>query len=183
MRSRSARRFRSFVFVAFSLVVSAAVVHAQPAKVTGTIFVDAKKITPQAVSAVGYKAPNGQLISVLVSDKAADRKEFLERTRTGPGEPLVSGIFEGAWKGLHLEKALSGFVFTINTDRRIMSNEFLIGGDEAFSIFDDDLVLELKSTAPRLTGRIRTKDPVLEAGGHKFGLDVTFDVPVGEPGK
>ena len=162
---------------------SAALVHAQAAKVTGTIVVDATKITPEAVSAVGYKAPNGQLISVLISDKAADRKAFLEATKVGPGEALVSGIFEGAWKSLHMEKALSGFVFTINSDRRLMTNEFLVGGDNAFSIFDEDLVMELTSTTPRLAGRIRTKEPTLDVGTHKIQLDVTFDVPVGEPGK
>ena len=96
----------------------------------------------------------------------------------GPGEPLVSGIIEGAWKGFHIEKQLSGFVFTINNDRRIMSNEFLIGGENAFSVSDDELVLELTSTSPRVAGRIRTKAPTIELGENKISLDVTFDVPV-----
>jgi len=157
---------------------------AQAGKVTGTIAVGTSKVAPQSISAVGYKAPNGQLISVLVSDKAADRKEFLERTTVGSAEPLVAGIFEGAWKGLHREKALSGFVFTINSDKRIWSNEFLVGGaDNMFSVDPDDLVLEVTSTTPRLTGRIRTKTPMMAAGSTKYGLDVTFDVVVGQPGE
>jgi hypothetical protein len=183
MPHRSLRRHCSSGFLVLLAVLSGPLVYAQTAKVSGTIVVNATTIAPTAVSAVAYKAPNGQLISVLVSDKAADRKEFLERTKVGPGEPLVSGIFEGAWKSLHLEKALSGFVFTITSDRRIVSNEFLVGGDDAFSISPDDLVLELTSTAPRLTGRIRTKEPTVDLGSQKVGLDLTFDVPVGEPGK
>ena len=167
-----------------SIALAAALVSAQASKVSGTITVDAKKIPAQAVSAVGYKAPNGQLISVLVSDKPANHKEFLELTRVGAGEPLVAATFEGAWKSMHFENALSGFVFTVTADRRLMTNEFLVGGNgNTFSIPNDDLVLELTSTTPRLTGRIRTTQPILEMAGQKMGLDVTFDVPVGAPGK
>ena len=68
----------------------------------------------------------GSLVSVLVSDKTADHKEFLDRTRVGPGEPLVPGIYEGAWKSLFMEQALSG----------------------------DDLKLDLKSKAPRFAGTV-----------------------------
>lgn len=167
-----------------AVVLSTAPVYAQPAKVSGTIIVNATKVTPKTGAAIGFKAPNGQLISVLISDKPADRKEFLERTKVGAGEPLVSGILEGAWKSLHMEKALSGFVFTISSDRRILSNEFLVGGgDNAFSIDTADLVLDLTSVAPRLAGRIRTKEATLDLGSLKAGLDLTFDLPVGTPEK
>jgi hypothetical protein len=171
------------LFVA--LFMSAApLLHGQAAKVTGTVAVDKTKITPQSVSAVSYKAPNGALISVLFSDKPPDAKEFQQLTRVGPGEPLVAGLVEGAWKGFHIEKRLSGFSFTITSDRRIMSNEFLIGGrNNTFSVSDDELILELTSTAPRLAGRVRTKAAVLELGGHKTSLDVSFDVPVVAIGK
>jgi hypothetical protein len=166
------------IFVLTSLPADA-LVQAQAARVSGTIAVGTTKVAPQAVSAISYKAPNGQLTSVLVSDKAADRKEFLELTRVGPGEPLVSAIFEGAWKSLHFDKALSGFSFTVNSERRLLSNEFLVGGqDTVFSIPDDDLVLELTALGARATGRIRTKEAVLDLASQKVSLDVTFDVPV-----
>jgi hypothetical protein len=96
----------------------------------------------------------------------------------------VAGIIEGAWKSMHFDGKLSGFVFTIDANKKILSNEFLVGGkDDAFSISPDDLVLELTSTAPRLAGRVRTTESVLSLGSQKVGLDVTFDVLVGEPGK
>ena len=164
--------------------LSVALASSQAATVTGAISVGKVKVAPKFASAVGYTAPNGRLVSVLVSDKPADRKEFLQLTKVGANEPLVAGIFEGAWKSLFFERKLSGFVFSVNADRKILSNEFLVGGkDDAFSIADDDLVLEVTSTAPRFAGRIRTKEPILSLGTQKVGLDVTFDVPVGEPGK
>ena len=167
-----------------SAVLSAALGSSQAPTVTGTIVVGSTKVAPKSAVAVGYTAPNGRMISVLVSDKPADRKEFAELTKVGANEPLVAGIIEGAWKSMFFERKFSGFVFTVNADRKILSNEFLVGGkDDAFSIPDDDLVLELTSTSPRVAGRIRTKEPVLSLGTQKVGLDVTFDVAVGEPGK
>ena len=178
------RRLFLLACVAVSVPLSAAFALPQTDKVTGSIVIDTAKVTPKAVTAVGYKAPNGQMISVLVSDKPADRKAFLEMTKVGPSEPLVSGIIEGAWKSLHADRKLSGFVFTINADRKLMSNEFLVGGqDGMFSIPDDDLVLDLTSTTPHVAGRIRTKEPMLSLGSQKVGLDVTFDVLVGALGK
>ena len=184
MPDPASRRLFLLACVALSVPLSAAFAVPQTDKVTGTIVVGTTKVTPKVVTAVGYKAPNGQMISVLVSDKPADRKAFLEMTKVGPSEPLVSGIIEGAWKSLHADKKLSGFVFTINADRKLMSNDFLVGGaDNMFSIPGDDLVLELTSTAPRLAGRIRTTEPTLSLGSQKVGLDVTFDVLVGALGK
>jgi hypothetical protein len=125
------------------------------APVSGTITVDATTVKAQAISAVAYEGTMGSLVSVLVSDKTADHKEFLDRTRVGPGEPLVPGIFEGAWKSLFMEQALSG----------------------------DDLKLDLKSKAPRFAGTLRTAQPTIDNGAHKITIDLTFDVPVSPPGK
>ena len=52
--------------------------------------------------------------------------------------------------------------------------------NENFGILEDYLVLELKSVTPRLVGRIRTKDPVVDLGSQKVGVDLTFDAPVSE---
>jgi hypothetical protein len=166
------------------LAVAAAQLLAQAPPVTGTITVGATKISAKSISAISYKGAAGPLVSVLVSDKPADKKEFLDRTQVGPNEPLVPGIFEGAWKSLFMEKALSGLSFTVKADGKLLTNEFLVGGrDDAFSIFDDDLVLELKSTTPRFVGTLKTSTPTIEAGDHKVGVDLTFDVAVNEPGK
>ena len=128
------------------LVVAAAQLLAQTPPVTGTITVGATKIPATSISAIAYKGAAGPLVSVLVSDKPADKKEFL--------------------------------------DGKLLTNEFLVGGrDDAFSIFDDDLVLELKSTTPRFVGTLKTSAPAIEAGDHKVGVDLTFDVAVSEPGK
>jgi len=40
----------------------------------------------------------------------------------------------------------------------------------------------VKSTSPRLVGRIRTKTPIVDAGSTKAGLDATIDLAV-EPRK
>src|SRR5688500_11710777 len=108
-----AHRHRSCGLIVLSFMLIAPLLLAQGATVSGTIAVDATKIVPKVASAVTYTAPNGRLISVLLSDKPANPKEFAEMTKVGPTEPLVSGIIEGAWKSFHLEKQLSGFVFTI----------------------------------------------------------------------
>ncbi len=181
---RAAARWTLVAPALFCLVVAAAQLLAQALPVTGTITVGATKIPAKSISAIAYTGGLGSLVSVLVSDKPADKKEFLDRTRVGANEPLVPGIFEGAWKSLFMEKALSGLSFTVNGDGKLLTNEFLVGGqDDAFSIFDDDLVLELKSATPRLVGTLRTSAPMVEAGDHKVGVDLTFDVAVSEPGK
>ena len=133
--------------------------------------------------AVSYTAPNGQLISVVLSDKPADRKEFATDTKTGPGEPLMSGLFEGAWKSQHIGGKLSGFTFTINAEKKIIGEEFLVGGrNNTFSLGADEYVVEVKSTSPRLVGSIQTKTPIVDTGSTKAGLDATFDLAV-EPRK
>src|SRR5262245_22835282 len=53
----------------------------QASKAQGTVAVGATTVTITSVAAVGYKAPNGQLISVLLSDKPADAKAFATDTR------------------------------------------------------------------------------------------------------
>jgi hypothetical protein len=77
--------------------------------------------------AVSYTAPNGQLISVLLSDKPADRVVFAADTKTGPGEPLMAGLFEGAWKSQHIGRKFSGFAFSFGADTKVISEEFLVG--------------------------------------------------------
>jgi hypothetical protein len=117
------------------------------------------------------------------SDKPADAKKFAEATRVGAGEPAVPAIFEGAWKGLHFEKAFSGLSFTIDSNK-VISNEFLVGGrNNVFSIASDDLVVEITSTSPRLVGKLRTKQSPVDVGSHKVSVDASFDTAVGQAGK
>jgi hypothetical protein len=65
-----------------------------------------------------------------------------------------------------------------------MLNDVLVGTrDQNFSILEDYLVLELTSLSPRVAGRLRTKDAVVELNTEKVGIDFTFDAPVAEVGK
>ena len=153
-------------------------ISAQADMVMGTATSGATKVVMTSGMAVSYTAPNGRLISVLLSDKPADKKEFATDTKTGPGEPLMSGIFEGAWKSQHIGGKLSGFVFTLNADKKVIGEEFLVGGrNNTFSI-GDEYVVEVKSTSPRLVGSIKTKTPVVDLGTTKAGLEATFDLAV-----
>jgi hypothetical protein len=156
-------------------------------KVSGTLVVNGTTVPVQHVTAVTYDTPSpGRLISVLVSDKPADPKTFQEYTRIGPGEKVVAGLVTGAWVTMHAEdKALSGFSFTLDKENRVVLDDVLVGKsrDDNFSILEDYLVVEVTSRTPRLVGRIRTKDPMLELNTEKVGLDLTFDVPVAELGK
>ncbi len=182
MRRRAVTWTLAMTFIAFGVTTPAL---GQASKVQGTVTVGKTKVTIASAMAVGYKAPNGQLISVLLSDKPANAKEFATDTRIGPGESYVAGIFEGAWKSQHGGKRFSGFTFTIGPKGTLVTDEFLVGGqNNAFSIGTDEFVLELKSTAPRLVGSIKTKKPAVDIGGGRTaGLDATFDVAVGAPGK
>jgi hypothetical protein len=156
----------------------AATLSAQSDKVQGTVTVETAKVALTSGMAVAYKTPNGQLISVVLSDKPIDAKEFAQDTRTGPGEPLAPAIFEGAWKSQHIGKKLSGFTFTIGPNG-LLTDEFLIGGrNNTFSISSDQYVLDVKSRSPRLVGTIKTKTPVVDLGVRKAGLDATFDLAV-----
>lgn len=163
----------------------ASTVWGQASKAQGTVAVGNTKVAIAHGAAVGYKAPNGQLISVLLSDKPADAKQFAADTRIGAGESHVAGIFEGAWKSQHFAKRLSGFVFTIGPKGAVLSEEFLVGGrNNTFSIGNDEYVVELKSTAPRLVGSIKTKKPAVDVGGGRtVGVDATFDLAVVAPVK
>ena len=158
----------------------AGVASGQAPKAQGTVVVGSTKVAIKTGMAVGYTAPNGQLVSVLLSDKPADAKTFATDTKIGAGERYVAGIFEGAWKSQHGEKKLSGFTFTIGPKGNLMTDEFLIGGqDNAFSIGTDEFVVVIKSMAPRLVGTIKTKTPLVDVGGgRKVGLDGTFDMAV-----
>jgi hypothetical protein len=169
---------RSLLLTWAALVAATLVLSAQANTVKGTVTVGTTKVTLSSAMAVGFKAPNGQLISVVLSDKPVDAKEFATDTKTGPGEPLMSGLFEGAWKSQHIGKKLSGFVFTLGPNG-LMGEEFLVGGrNNTFSIGNDEYVVDIKSRSPRLVGSIKTKSPIVDAGSTKAGLDATFDIAV-----
>ena len=177
-------RMRTLAVVLLGL--SVAFLEAQSGKVSGTLLVNGKKIAVQHVTAVTYDTPSpGRLVSVLVSDKPADPKTFREYTRIGPGERYVAGMITGAWVAMHTDdKMFSGFSFTIDTKRQIILNDVLVGSrDDNFSILEDYLVVELTSLTPRVIGRVRTKEPVVELNTEKIGIDLTFDAPVVEVGK
>jgi hypothetical protein len=167
------------LFVSAGLVAATLSLPAQGDKVKGTASAGTTKVTLTSGMAVAYKAPNGQLISVVLSDKPVDAKEFATDTRTGPGEPLVAGLFQGAWKSQHIGKKLSGVTFTIGPSG-LMDEEFLIGGrNNTFSIGSSEYTLELKSRTPRLVGTLNTKTPTVAlGGGRSAGLDATFDLAV-----
>ena len=170
--------------VCIALLVAAGLAAETPSSGNGTLTVDKTKVTLQQASAVSYPGETGRSVSVLLSDKAPNAKTFAEYTRIGAGERYVPGTFEGAWTALHYEKGLSGFTFSIDSKNKILTNQILVGGrNKVFSLSSDDLVLEVKSVSPRLTGRIRSKQPVLDLGEHKVSLDATFDVVVTEAGK
>jgi hypothetical protein len=160
----------------------AASVHTQDAQVSGTLAVNGKQVPVGHISAVAYDTPSpGRLVSVLVSDKPADPKTFREYTKLEPGEPYTAARVFGAWVTMHMDKAFSGFHFTINAQREVILNDVLVGSrDDNFSIYEGHLVLELTSSTPRLVGRLRTKEPVVDLGSQKIGIDLTFDVPVTE---
>jgi hypothetical protein len=172
-------RARSLILTLAGVVAGTLALSSQAAGVKGTMTVGATKVMLANAMAVSYKAPNGQLVSVLLSDKPVDAKAFAADTKTGPGEPLMAGLFEGAWKSQHGDRKLSGFMFTIGPKGALMTEEFLFGGqNNTFSIGNDEYLIEIKSTSPRLVGTIRTKSPVVDAGSQKAGLDATFDVAV-----
>lgn len=167
-----------------SLLVAASLAAQTPGSATGTLTVDKTKVTLQSASAVSYPGGTGRFVSVLLSDKAANPKTFAEYTRIGAGEHYVPGTFEGAWASMHMEKGFSGFSFSIDTKNQILNNQILVGGqDKIFTLSPDDLVLEVKSVSPRFTGRIRSKQAVLDLGERKVSLDAMFDVVVTEAGK
>ncbi len=162
-----------------ALLVGTSLAAQTPAPVTGTLIVNETKVTVQSSSAVSYPGGTGRFVSVLLSDKPANPKTFAEYTRIGAGERYVPGTFEGAWSSLHTEKGFSGLTFTIDTKNQIVTNQILVGGqDKMFSLSPDDLVLEVTSVSPRFTGRIRSKQAVLDLGEYKLSLDATFDVVV-----
>jgi len=168
---------RPLLLVSAGLVSVAVSLPAQGDKVQGTLAVGATKVTLASGGAVAYTAPNGKLISVLLSDKPADAKAFAEDTKIGAGESLVSGIVLGAWKAQHFAKKLSGVEFTIGPNG-IMDEEILVGGrNETFSL-GSEYALDLKSSSPRLVGTIKTKAPVDLGGGKTVALDATFDLAV-----
>ena len=151
---------------------------AQGDTVQGLATVGTTRVPLSYGMAVAYKAPNGPLISVLLSDEPVDAKEFANDTKIGPGEPLVAGVFEGAWASQHLAKKLSGVTFTIGPNG-LMLDTLLVGGRaNTFSIGNDHYLLELKSRSPRLAGTLKTYPPVVNLDGRKVGVDAFFDMAV-----
>ena len=170
---------RSTLFVFAGLVAAALSVRAQGDIVQGLATVGNVKGGLTVGMAVGYTAPNGQLISVVLADKPVDLKSFGEDTRIGAGEALVPGLFMGAWKAQHFAKKLAGVTFTIGPDG-LMDEEFLIGGrGNTFSVSTSEYVLTVKSRSPRLVGTIKTKAPAVDLGnGKSAGLDALFDLAI-----
>lgn len=151
-------------------------------KVTGTMIIGKNPISFKHVYAYRYPGldPTKKNISFLFSDRPMNEKIFRESLPAGPGEPLVPGLLEGAWKSMHFEKMFEGLAITINADKKILTNEVLVGGpDKAFSISSSDLLFEPKTFDSRITGRIRTATETVDLGaGNVFGLDVSFDAGV-----
>ncbi len=171
---------RSMILMCAGLVsVATLSLPAQGDKVQGTVTVGTTTVSLTSGMAVSYKASNGQLVSVVLSDKPVDTKAFAEDTRTGAGEALVPAVFEGAWKSQHIGKKLSGITFTIGPNG-LLSEEVLVGGrNNTFSLSNDEYVLDVKSRAPRLVGTLKTKTPAIDlGGGRKAGLEASFDLAV-----
>ena len=165
------------IFLAF--IASTSLTAQTPAPATGTLIVNETKVTLQSSAAVSYPGGMGRFVSVLLSDTPANPTTFAEYTRIGAGERYVPGTFEGAWAGMHMEKGFSGFTFTIGNDNHMLTNQVLVGGqNRMFSLSPDDLVLEVRSVSPRFTGRIRSKEALLELGEYKLSLDAVFNVVV-----
>ena len=170
--------------VAVAIVVAATpALRGQGGTAKGTVMVDTEKVALTTATAAGYRATNGQVIAILLSDKPPDAKSFAEDTRIGTGESYVPGIISGAWKSQHFTKHFSGFTFTFNDAGRIIDEEILLGGkNKTFSLGGDEYVLELTSKGPKVAGRIHTKTPVVDVG-KKVSLDVTFEAPLTMVGK
>jgi hypothetical protein len=88
----------SILLVCAGLAAATLSLPAQGDTVQGIATVGTTRVALRYRMAVGSKAPNGSLISAVLSDKPLDTKAFAEDTKIGPGEPLVAGLFEGAWK-------------------------------------------------------------------------------------
>ena len=151
-------------FVVFALCSSSSL-YAQPAKVAGTLTVNATKIPLQHILAVSYETPSqGRVISVLVSDKPVNPKTFQEYTRIGPGEKYVPGMVTGAWVTMHNDKELSGFSFTLRADRTLMLSDVLVGGDaNRFGLTNEYPVLDI------YVERAADFRPGADQGSHRLG--------------
>ena len=173
------RFVRSMLLVSVGLAVVGVQLPAQGDKVQGTLTVGTTKVALTNGMAVSYKAPNGEMLSVVLSDKPVDASAFTEDTKVGPGEPLVSGTVSGAWKSQHYGKKFSGVTFTLGPNG-VMDEEVLVGGrNNTFSIGGDEYVVDVKSRLPRLVGSVKTKTPVVDLGGGRtVALDATFDLAV-----
>jgi len=169
---------RSMMLACAGLAAATLSLPAQGDTVQGLATVGTTRVGLSHGMAVAYTAPNGPLISVLLSDERVDAKEFAQDTKTGPGEHLVAGLFEGAWASQHIARKLSGVTFTIGPNG-LMLDTLLVGGrNNTFSIGSDEYVVDIKSTSPRLVGSIKTKTPIVDAGSQKAGLDASFDIAV-----
>jgi hypothetical protein len=148
--------------------------------VKGTLTLDGKKIELKHATAYTYDstvAPGKKNVSLLLSDKPVSEKAFKENFVWRSGEPLVPGLFEGAWKSLHMEKALDGVAITFGPDGRVMMLAVLAGGqDKMFDMMGSDFAAEVKS-GPRLVGKVRTATDPVDTGSNKVGLQASFDVP------
>jgi len=173
-------REQAFIAMLIGTVLAGEAMVTSAAGTAGTLTVNGKKTSLTTSTAFSYASTMepGRNISVLISDKAPQNKVFRERMIIGPGEKLVPGLFEGAWKSMHFEKAFEGLSVTFGPDKRLLTNEVLVGGlNKTFGLSSYDLTLDLKEFGPRISGSIRTSSPV-EAGGLTCAFDVTFDAVV-----
>jgi len=149
--------------------------------VTGVLTLDGKKIALKHAAAYTYDstmAPGKKGASLLLSDRPVTEKGFKENFIWGPGEPVVPGLIEGAWKSLHASGALQGVAFMLGPDGKMISAVILVGGqEEMFDLMGSDLAAEVKSVAPRLVGTVRTATDPHDAGAYKVALQASFDVP------
>lgn len=174
------------VTASLTLLVTASLGAQTPAQVTGTLTVNKTTVKLNSASAFSYPGGTGGYVSVLLSDKPANPKSFAEYTRIGAGERYRPATFMQAWSTIHADGGLSGLTFSVSVDAKnqVDTNYVLVGGlKKMFGLVPDDLVLEVTSVSPRFTGRIRSKQPVLDLGATKVSLDATFDVATTTPGK
>jgi hypothetical protein len=166
-----------------ALAVTALAAPPDPPKgtVSGTLTLDGKKIALKHGAAYTYDStvtPGKKNVSILLSDKPLSEKSFQENFVWRPGEPVVPGLLDGAWKSIHMEGGLQGIALSFYPDQKPMGAAILVGGqDKMFDVMGSDLAAELKSIAPRVVGKIRTATSPMDTGEHKMSLEASFDVP------
>ncbi|HVE49873.1 MAG TPA: hypothetical protein VNG69_09690 [Casimicrobiaceae bacterium] len=110
------------------MIAVAPTASAQSGTAKGTLSVDGNKVVLSTATAVTYRSTGGNLIPVVLSDRAPDAKSFAQDTRVGAGEAMVPGIISGAWKSQHFAQRFSGYTFTSTDAGKVIDEEIFIGG-------------------------------------------------------